>query len=114
MKGVCRSMFCQEGYVNNFTINSCVRDNTTIEYETTTLKCPDEMLIEFLLSNKLCLLIKGVNDTKNCSSEMIHRNYDLISSLRRVLSLKLGLNENRMENLTLVSSKNSQMLIKIL
>ena len=95
-------MFCQEGYVNNFTINSCVRDNTTIEYETTTLKCPDEMTIDFLLSNKLCLLIKGINDTTDCKSKMIHTNSDLISSLRQVLSLNLEINDNRMENLTLV------------
>jgi len=80
-----------------------VRDNSTIEYETTTSKCPEEMLIEFTLNNKLCLLIKEFNETSNCTSHLMHGNSSLISTLRRILSKKLDINEDRMSNLTLVS-----------
>jgi hypothetical protein len=75
-----------------------VRDNSTIEYETTTSKCPEEMLIEFTLNNKFCF-----DETSNCSSHMIHGNSSLISELRQNLSLKLEINKERISNLTLVS-----------
>ena len=66
-------------------------------------KCPDEMMIEFTLNNKLCLKIKGFNDTIDCDSQMIHSNSNLTSTLQESLAFKLEVNEHRIENLTLVS-----------
>ena len=98
---MCRSIFCQDGY--DFTLDSCERDNSTIDYDTSTSKCPDEMMIEFTVNNKYCLQNKtNPSQEHDCDSEQINSHTDLITSMHAVLSGLLVVNINRIENITLV------------
>ena len=100
VKRVCRSIFCQEGY--DFSSNACVRDNSTIDYETSTSKCPEEMIIEFTLNNKFCVKYTITNEKVQCNSELIHNHVNLMDNLQELLSKLLIVNRNRIENIKLV------------
>ena len=109
IKKVCRSLFCDDGY--DFLAKECVRNNNTIEQPSSLSKCPEEMTVEMTVSNKLCLLLEGFNDTCSCNSAMIGNHPNLTYYFHKILSELLVIDQERVENITVVTNLSIKYLI---
>ena len=97
------SLFCEDGYHISSASRNCVRNNSTIEQHASVVKCPEEMNIELSVNNEMCLLIEGLNDTLSCRLEVFSKEGNIIRAFHKVISEILGVDRERISNVTMVS-----------
>jgi hypothetical protein len=97
MAGICRDIFCIEGYI--FTSQGCIPDpnfNTTKPIK----KPPSEMQIELTFLHKLCFYVKGYNDTQECKHPLAMKpTDDFLNEIKNNLSSILQVDSSRIANL---------------
>jgi hypothetical protein len=105
INNICRDIFCVENFI--LTPNGCVKDesfNSTNENQNE-IKVPNELELEFALSQRLCVENEKSNEQFYCSNTLLRDDENIHEDIQGAFAAVLDINPSRIKDLELISHK---------